>query len=91
MPEPKEPVEEAKKAGPKTYYLKPNREHSFIKDGELITLTETNDEAELSDAQFEAFGDKFNEEPISVPKPKAEETKEAPKAEDAKGKTAETK
>lgn len=60
----------------KTYYLKANREHAFIKDGVLNRLTEVNAEVELRPEAYEAFKDKFNEEPVSVPKPKAEETEE---------------
>lgn len=59
------------------YYLKPNRDHSFIKNGELCVLDTVNAEVELSAASYESFKDKFNTEPVNVPKAAKEEEADA--------------
>jgi membrane protein involved in colicin uptake len=61
----------------KTYYLKPNATHTFIKDGEMVTIDEVGTPVELSAAGFKSFGDKFSEHP-----PKKAEPAEGDKPED---------
>lgn len=41
------------------YYLKPGYTHSYVQEGELSVL-QPGESIELSDAQAEAFGDRFS-------------------------------
>lgn len=45
--------------GTKTYYLRPGKEHQVIVKGERKNLSKTGDEAQLSEAQYTSFRDKF--------------------------------
>ena len=68
-----EAKDEAAETGLKTYYLKAGAEHSYIKEGNLVTLSETNDELEMSKEGYAAFKDKFNDAPVKVAKPAADD------------------
>lgn len=76
------PIEAVDPNATKTYYLKEGKEHSFYQAGTLHTINQVNDEAELTEAGYEAFKDKFSDTPNKVAAAPSEDDKPSEKSDE---------